>query len=260
MLSPIFIDHAPDLRVYRVPAYKDNYLWIVHHPDACLLVDPGEEAPMLKALETLSLKPDAILVTHKHWDHVSGVDPLAQRFNARVYAPHGISGCQAQQLVEDGRVLTFGELCVRVIALPGHTLEHVGYAIERADPPLVFVGDTLFGAGCGRMFEGEPAQMWQSIKHLLALPENTLVYCAHEYTRANLRFALEIEPDNLALVARARKVDLSAKATIPTSLALEMATNPFCRVRELAQGEKWQGMDEAALFGTLRRMKDNFQG
>ena len=213
---------------------------------------------MLQALQALELTPTAILVTHRHWDHVGGVDRLAERFAIPVFAPQGISGCTPTHSVRDKMQLSFGKLKLQVLALPGHTLEHVGYVITTADPPLAFVGDTLFGAGCGRMFEGTAAQMWQSISRLLALPDTTYVYCAHEYTRANMQFAHTIEPNNQALQQRMQQATHNQDATIPSNIALEKATNPFCRVPTLATQQAWRGMSEEQIFGKLRALKDNF--
>ena len=250
--------NQPPIHVTRVPAFKDNYLWIAKHPDACLLIDPGEAQPMLDTLNSLQLVPDAILITHRHWDHVDGVNAIANHYRIPVYAPKGVQRCRVDIQVTPPQTLTFGGLSVDVIDLAGHTDEHVGYVITKTKQPIVFVGDTLFGAGCGRLFDGNPERLWRSIEALLKLPDSTLVYCAHEYTRANLQFAHSIEPDNSALNQRIQHTSDNSLPTIPTTIGLEKATNPFCRTRLLAQTPAWQGKTPSQIFTQLRAMKDRF--
>ncbi|MFN3702509.1 hydroxyacylglutathione hydrolase [Thermomonas sp.] len=251
-----------DLRA--VPAFDDNYIWLLRDAEGrALVVDPGEAAPVLAALG--DVPPLAILLTHHHGDHVGGVADLLARWPATpVLAPHDDRIPQASQRVAGGDRVSVGDWHFDVLAVPGHTRSHVAYHGEG----LLFCGDTLFSLGCGRMFEGTPPQMHASLARLAALPGNTRVCCAHEYTLGNAAFALAVEPGNTALQARAETVRaLRAKGqpTLPTTLAEECACNPFLRcnvpaVRAAAEGHAGQPLDDAAaVFGALRAWKDGFR-
>jgi hydroxyacylglutathione hydrolase len=223
----------PTLAVTAVPAFDDNYLWLVHapaDPQQVLVVDPGDATAVKAALHAQGLVLAGILVTHHHGDHVGGVQALAAGADLPVFGPgnediegitHFVQGGDRVELPELG-------LSFAVLAVPGHTRGHIAYAGHGA----VFCGDTLFSGGCGRLFEGTPAQMYASLGALAALPPETQVYCAHEYTASNLRFALAVEPDNAALVAYADEVAAlraAGRATVPTTVARERAINPFLR-------------------------------
>jgi hydroxyacylglutathione hydrolase len=254
------------LHVVPLPALADNYIWLLHDDDGqAQVVDPGDAAPVEAALETRGLQLHAILLTHHHHDHIGGVDALLSRHTVPVYAPHDERISHATHRVGDGDVVRLGTPAARfdVIAVPGHTTTHIAYAGEG----VLLCGDTLFSMGCGRLFEGTPAQMLASLDRLSSLPGTTLVCCAHEYTAANGRFAQTIEPSNAALALRQQEVgDLRAhnQPSLPVPLATEQATNPFLRTDSdsvIAWSQR-QGIhgDRVARFAALRANKDVFAG
>lgn len=248
-----------------LPALADNYIWAVTGAGGnALIVDPGEARPVLEAMEQ-GLRPRAILVTHHHHDHTGAVQMLAERCGATVYAPADERIAVDCVRVGEGDTVDVDalDLTFRVIEVPGHTLSHVAFVGDG----LAFTGDTLFSLGCGRVFEGSHAQMFESLERLAALPSETRICCSHEYTLANAAFALSVEPGNLALierVAQARKARAEGAPTLPTSLASERQTNPFLRCRQAAvamraarqSGCDWS--DAVAVFSALRRWKDGF--
>lgn len=255
--------------VLHVRAFKDNYIWLVrgHSRSHALVIDPGDAQPVLEALPRLGLLPTAILCTHHHHDHVGGVPELRRHFTGvSVYGPmhEDIEGLTHP--LRDAELLHFTELGLhfQVLDIPGHTRGHIAYYGH----DLLFCGDTLFSAGCGRLFEGTAAQMHHSLARLSALPDNTQVYCGHEYTLANLRFALTVEPENhIALAYRDSAAALQAAGlpTVPSTLALERQINPFLRtsvtsVRSMAEKHAGQDLvDSVAVFTAIRRWKDNFR-
>lgn len=258
-----------DLTVLAVPAFKDNYLWLIHDGQHAAAVDPGDAAPILEALADHKLALTAILLTHHHADHIGGVPQLLARFKVPVYGPRndGI-GTLTHPLSEGDRVAVPGlDLELTVLDVPGHTRGHIAY-VRRTGAHWLFCGDTLFGGGCGRLFEGTPEQMVASLSKLAALPEDTLVYCAHEYTLSNLRFAEAVDPYNAAL--KLRIADDSARRaaglpTVPSNIGIEKATNPFLRhqeggiVRSLEQaGKLAPGAGPVHAFAALRAWKNNF--
>jgi hydroxyacylglutathione hydrolase len=256
----------PDFVVEPIPAFNDNYLWLLVHGSQAAVVDPGDAEPVLRRLEQRNLKLQAILVTHHHGDHVGGVAALARTTGARVYGPRGESiPARDVALGSDDRIDVLG-VAFDIIDVPGHTLGHIAYHA----PALrtLFCGDTLFGAGCGRLFEGSAAQMTDSLARLAALPADTRVYCAHEYTLSNLRFALAVEPGNAALRERqAREQDKRDRGlpTVPSTIALERATNPFLRVGEpevfaAAQAHAGRALAGAVdAFAVVREWKNGFR-
>lgn len=254
------------MHVVPLPALADNYIWLLHDEAGhAIVVDPGEAAPVEAALKERGLTLCAILLTHHHHDHIGGVDALLANHAVPVYAPHDERIKLTAHRVGDGDVVTLTQPAARfdVLAVPGHTTSHIAYAGEG----VLLCGDTLFSMGCGRLFEGTPAQMLASLDRLAALPGNLLVCCAHEYTAANGRFARTVEPDNTALAARQQEVaTLRAhdRPTLPVSLATEHATNPFLRTDSdavIAWGLR-QGVegDRIARFAALRAKKDVFSG
>ena len=229
------------LDVTAIPILDDNYVWLVTKGKRAVLVDPGEAAPVKRVLDALHVELEAILLTHHHDDHVGGVPELAAP-GLPVYASDHDSGriVGVTETVSDGRIITVLDETFTVMATPGHTLGAVCYYGSEA----VFTGDTMFSAGCGRLFEGSPEQMFDSLRALGELPEATRVYCGHEYTEKNLRFALTIEPDSRAINARRAVVaELRAEGqpSLPSSIAIERDINPFLRagtVAELAKRRK----------------------
>lgn len=216
------------IRVEAIPALRDNYVWALHDSHSAVLVDPGESAPILTWLARRGLTLTAILVTHHHADHVGGIAELLARHPVPVFGP--TRGAVTAQPVHEGQVLALPGLAarLRVMDTPGHTLDHVCYVGHGH----LFCGDTLFSCGCGRLFEGTPAEMHASLTRIAQLPGDTLVHCAHEYTLANIAFAQEVEPDNPALGQRQAQALQSRKAglpTLPVPLWLERDTNPFLR-------------------------------
>ena len=255
------------MEVLAVPAFQDNYLWLLHD-DArrAWVVDPGDPAPIEAALEAHGLTLSGVLITHHHFDHTGGALELAERHRCPIYGPVNSPFKGITDPLEDGSTLTLGSTRFTVLTVPGHTLDHIAY--YSAEAGLLFCGDTLFAGGCGRMFEGTAPQMHGSLARLAALPGDTAVYCAHEYTLANLRFAKAVEPDNAALLARIKEAEALRAAgtpTVPTTIALERATNPFLRteapgVRQAlaAQDEDLQTAEPSACFAALRSWKDRF--
>ena len=225
--------------IIRISAFKDNYIWLLRKGALAIVVDPGDAAPVLKTLRQQNLQLSAILITHHHQDHQGGIaDLLLHSLQALVFGPAAEFITALNQPLRGGEVIKLPDfgLDIQVLAIPGHTLGHLAYYLNGC----LFCGDTLFGGGCGRIFEGTMAQMFDSLSRLAALPDDTQVYCAHEYTEANLRFALAVEPGNSAVQARLKSViaqRAQGLATVPFSLALEQATNPFLRCLGLGSGE-----------------------
>lgn len=250
--------------IIRIPAFKDNYIWLLRKGAAAVVVDPGDAGPVLDVLDRQGLTLTAILITHHHADHQGGVAGLLARYPAPVFGPAHESITALSRPLHGGETIALPELgcAFAVIAVPGHTLGHLAYH----GAGCLFCGDTLFTAGCGRVFEGTMAQMLASLERLAALPEQTAVYCAHEYTQANLRFALAADPGNPLLQQRASEVAAvraQGGATVPSTLALEKATNPFLRCGEpalvAAAGSRGtQANDPLAVFTALREWKNVF--
>lgn len=255
------------LTITPIPAYDDNYIWLItgEGPDA-FVVDPGDAAPVLTVLRERQLNLAGILITHHHFDHVGGLQQLREAFSPAVYGPDNPAIDGLDKIVRQGdKVDVLGE-AFTVMTVPGHTLDHIAY-FHDVEQPLLFCGDTLFAGGCGRIFEGTPAMMHDSLQSLASLPGNTRVYCAHEYTLANLAFARAVEPANAALLARIAADEATRAAgepTVPSTLSLELATNPFLRCAEaslkdsLREQNRLENEDSTAVFATVRGWKDSF--
>jgi hydroxyacylglutathione hydrolase len=257
------------LEVSPLRAFSDNYLWLIRAPDdrrGAVVVDPGDAQPVEDALARDGLALRAILVTHHHADHVGGVRALAAKFGAPVFGPaRERLPCDAQP-IDDGDVVSLADLGLefRVMAVPGHTLGHVAYHGHGA----LFCGDTLFSAGCGRLFEGTAQQMLASLDRIAALPDDTRVYCAHEYTLSNLRFAAAVEPGNadvLETLDAVRELRARDGITLPSTLGRERRINPFLRCREpavraAAEAHAGNPLPAAAdVFAVVRAWKDGFR-
>lgn len=250
--------------VLPIPAFNDNYIWLIIKQQQAIIVDPGDAKPVIHALQQHQLKLNAILVTHWHADHTNGIKELLQTYpEAIVFGPQH-EKIPAEQLVEDNQVFTVAGMDFKTLAVPGHTLEHVAY--YQADQHWLFPGDTLFAAGCGRVFEGSNQQMLDSLQRLSSLPEKTKIFCAHEYTLSNLAFALAVEPSNQAISKRiqaCQKLRQNNHPTLPSTLKEEFISNPFLRLKEseVIQSAQKQGAsasDELSVFGAIREWKNNF--
>ena len=256
--------------IIPLSAFSDNYIWLITNGADAIVVDPGQAAPVLNALNQRALKLTAILLTHHHQDHVGGVAELVSQTGAMVYGPAGevLPLCDVA-LVEGDLVSDTGlQLFLSVLDVPGHTAGHIAYAGHVAGQPVLFCGDTLFAAGCGRLFEGTPAQMDTSLAKLAALPVATAVYCAHEYTLSNMRWARAVEPDNQPLQvwqARAEQQRAEGQPTLPSSIGQELSCNPFLRARQASVAQAAASWAKRPLdtpvevFAALREWKNNFR-
>jgi len=256
---------AKNLNVTAIPAFADNYIWLLTAGGTdCAVVDPGDAEPVLAVLEEQGLDLRYILLTHHHPDHIGGVGDLLEQHAAEVFAPDDRRIRFAQHTCAEGDRVRLPALEVefRVLEIPAHTRTHIAFYGENA----LFCGDTLFSIGCGMLFEGSPEDMQQSLDKLAALPATTRVYCAHEYTQSNCNFALQVEPDNAALKARAAEVNhlrATGRITLPSTLADELAANPFMRTRAesvLASARKIdpEAMPGSSAMAIIRAWKDRF--
>jgi hydroxyacylglutathione hydrolase len=253
------------MEIVPVPALRDNYIWLLRQGRYAAVVDPGDAAPVTRYLAAHGLTLSAILVTHHHADHTGGVAELKASGSVAVFGPAAEDISEIDIGVREGTSVRIPgiELALAVLDVPGHTRGHVAYY----GPSALFCGDTLFGCGCGRLFEGTAAQMWDSLSKIAALPDATRVYCAHEYTSANIDFALAVEPDNASLLARTahvRSLRAQGLPTLPSTLGEERSTNPFLRagVPAVALAATRHGGRPVELpgevFAALRAWKDGF--
>jgi hydroxyacylglutathione hydrolase len=252
------------LDITAIPALQDNYIWAIHDDRHAAVVDPGDAAPVLAFLNASGLQLDAILCTHRHADHIGGVAGLREVYNVPVYGRrHPNNPHVTHELREGDRLkLAVPAIVFDIIEIPGHLDDHIAYIA----PGILFCGDVLFGAGCGRNFEGTPKQLHHSLQRLAQLPDSTRVYCAHEYTAANLRFAQACEPDNPAVNQRAsitQQLRAANKITLPSTIALEKATNPFlrCTQPEIILTLQHRGLNdtsELGVFTAMRAWKNHF--
>lgn len=257
------------MKIHPIKAFSDNYIWAIHDETSnkIIVVDPGDAVPVIQYLEQNNLSLDAIIITHYHNDHIGGVERLKNQYHCHVYGSSydDLSFCDT--LLSEGDLVSLlnGQLNFQIKHVPGHTLGHIAYYDESKQ--LLFCGDTLFRAGCGRMFEGEPEQFHQSLMTLAKLPTETLVYCTHEYTLSNLKFARYIEPENTDIETlsndceKLRKLD---KVTLPSSIGSERQTNPFFRCHILTVAQRINQLasrndkQDFEIFASMRRLKDNF--
>jgi hydroxyacylglutathione hydrolase len=256
------------MNLSALPAFADNYIWMLHDGTQAVVVDPGDAAPVVQALDTQGLQLAGILVTHHHADHVGGVDALRPRLRGRVWGPARERIPAPFVPLHDGDTLDVLGLRFRVLDVPGHTAGHIAYVQEGAtEAPLLFCGDTLFSAGCGRLFEGTPAQMHTSLSRLAALPADTRVCCTHEYTLSNLRFAAAVEPGNAqraAHEAHCQALRGQGQSTLPSRIGLERQINPFLRCTEpaviaAARAQGADGEDAVTVLAALREWKNRYR-
>jgi hydroxyacylglutathione hydrolase len=261
--------HVTPINVRPVRAFSDNYIWLIESPNAerrLVAVDPGEAAPVIAELQRSGSSLAAILLTHHHPDHIGGVPELLQHGAVPVIGPDDTRIAHRTRTVKDGERCEMPDLGLvfEILQVPGHTLSHIAFWGHGA----LFCGDTLFSAGCGRMFEGTPTQMNASLNRLSHLPPETRMYCGHEYTAANLRFALTVDPANSAALEYQDKVDRlrrDGSPSLPSTMALEIRVNPFLRCDDpvvVSAAEKHAGKtlaEPAAVFGALRAWKDQFR-
>ena len=246
-----------------VPIYQDNYVWLIQSGEATWVVDPGDHEPVLAALAQHRRSLDGILVTHHHWDHITGIAPLLEHYgNVPVYGP---AGALISHPVREGNRVLLGKLTAQVWETPGHTRDHVSFYLPQAG--ALFCGDTLFSAGCGRLFDGTMEQLYASLRRIAALPGATRIYCTHEYTLANLNFALAVEPANADLKRRREEaiaLRRSGQPTLPAELAWELRINPFLRTQhsEVRASVKKEAdlteNDDFLIFRELRMWKNRY--
>lgn len=250
-----------------LPAFSDNYIWMLHDGQRALVVDPGDADVVLEALKRLSLRLETILVTHHHADHTGGVDALRESTGAAVYGPLTETMPEPIRRLSGGDKVQAMGLTFDVIDVPGHTSGHIAYYGAQAQgTPLLFCGDTLFSGGCGRLFEGTPVQMLTSLRTLASLPSQTRVCCTHEYTLSNLKFARAVEPNNAALIEYQKQCVALREANIPTlpsSIAQELQINPFLRSDQAEVIKAAQKLDPTAsepvgVFTAIRQWKNTF--
>ena len=256
-------------QIHPIPAFSDNYIWAIHDDNSQQLavVDPGDASPVLDYIDENDLALSHILITHHHPDHIGGLNRLVEEFNPVVYGPEPSNIKGISQFLHEGDQFRLFDRDFEIFEVPGHTLDHIAYFSDDETHPLVFCGDTLFAAGCGRLFEGTPAMMMGSLSKLMKLNPKSAVYCSHEYTMANLKFALAADGDNQELQERVileqQKRD-SGIPTLPSTIAVELATNPFLRCDDSAVQERVlaqsgnKNSDTTEIFAALRSWKDNF--
>jgi len=261
---PNLSNTAPNVCMFA--CLSDNYGYLVHHAasNSTICIDSPDPSKILEKANSLGWTITHILNTHWHADHAGGNEKIQKETGCRILGPKEVSSrlnAPLNETLSGGETLEFGDLQIQVLATPGHTLEHISYYIPSHN--IAFVGDTLFALGCGRMFEGQPEMFWNSLKTIRALPDETQIYCAHEYTLANLEFALSIDPENTDLKnygTKLKELRAADKPTIPTNLGMEKLTNPFLRADNPVFAN-FLGMNRDAsenVFAHIRKMKDNF--
>ncbi len=255
---------ASELVIEPIPAHADNYIWLIHRGgEACAVVDPGDDTPVLEVLRARGFELCAILLTHHHWDHSDGIPGLLAQFDVPVYGPDDRRLGDWCQACHEGDRVTIPalDLALDVFDIPAHTRSHIAFHGHG----LAFTGDTLFSIGCGRLFEGTPDDMQRAMDKLATLPPETKVYCGHEYTVSNCAFALQVEPDNPALAERATQAEAlreNGQVTLPSRLGDELAANPFMRTREpavvaAARRRDPEATPGASTMGVIRAWKDH---
>ena len=251
-------------KITAVSALKDNYIWIIHDNKYAVIVDPGETAPVMVFLDTHGLQPNSILCTHRHADHIGGIAELRKVYNVPVYGRRHTNNPHITHDLHEGDNLKLDpfNITFTILEIPGHLNDHIAYYA----PMILFCGDVLFGGGCGRNFEGSLAQLHHSLQRLAQLPGNTHVYCAHEYTSANLRFAMTCEPSNMEIQQRitaTQQLRVANRPSLPSTVLLENSTNPFlrCTQPEIIRTLQQSGLTDASeisVFSALRKWRNSF--
>ena len=252
------------LSVEPIKAYTDNYIWLVSTNEGSIVVDPGESKEILNLIDTNKIDLKGVLITHHHYDHTNGLLDLANKMNLEVYGPKSIEGIN--NIVKESDKFSLIGIDFEVIEIPGHTLDHLAFYSSSNKEPILFCGDTLFAGGCGRVFEGTFEQMFKSLKKISNYPKETKIFCGHEYTLSNLKFALEVDEDNKELAdeyINVKKLISSDIPSLPTNLNKELKVNPFLRCNEINIKNKVIDKfdiidDELEIFTALRKWKDNF--
>ncbi len=254
------------IQIIAIPAFEDNYIWLMHNGTHAIVVDPGDASPVISTLRLLHLELDSIFITHHHHDHIDGVSALLEMYpDAQTYAPKNEQYAFKHQAVSEPDIIRNKTLDIdlAVIDLPGHTLGHVAYYINTQQQKWLFCGDTLFGAGCGRLFEGTAEQLFNSLQKLVTLPADTQVYCTHEYTLTNIAFAMTLEPSNHALQQRQLETMELRKQhipSLPSNMAVELATNPFlrCDSVEIQSMAQLKNASKLQVFSKIRELRNHY--
>ena len=252
------------LSVEPIKAYTDNYIWLVSTNEGSIVVDPGESEEILNLIDSNKIDLKGVLITHHHYDHTNGLLDLTNKINLEVYGPKKIEGIN--NIVKESDKFSLIGIDFEVIEIPGHTLDHLAFFSSNNKDPILFCGDTLFAGGCGRVFEGTFEQMFKSLKKISNYPKKTKIFCGHEYTLSNLKFALEVDEDNKQLAdeyINVKKLISSDIPSLPTNLNKELKLNPFLRCNEINIKNKVIDKfdiidDELEIFTALRKWKDNF--
>ena len=252
------------MKINHLDAFSDNYIWTMESEGKIAIADPGDAKPVHEYIKKTGYVLTDVLITHHHWDHTDGINALYERWQCDVIGPAKHSANPIAHLstgLVEGDIFQFADMPVEILHTPGHTLDMINYYLPSEN--ILFTGDTLFSLGCGRVFEGTKDMMSQSVSKISALPDETIIYCSHEYTQANGKFALSVDADNQMLISRINEVELlikQGKPSIPTNLKLEKQTNPFLRASSPAIQNKLglKNASEAELFAALRAAKDNF--
>ena len=252
------------LSVEPIKAYTDNYIWLVSTNEGSIVVDPGESKEILNLVDSNKIDLKGVLITHHHYDHTNGLLDLTNKMNLEVYGPKKIQGIN--NIVKESDKFSLIGIDFEVIEIPGHTLDHLAFYSSNNKDPILFCGDTLFAGGCGRVFEGTFEQMFKSLKKISNYPKETKIFCGHEYTLSNLKFALEVDKDNKDLINEFNNVEKLISSdipSIPTNLNKELKINPFLRCNDINIKNKVIDKfdiidDELEIFTALRKWKDNF--
>ncbi len=250
-----------------ISAFNDNYIWLIQSDKGNVVIDPGDAKPVIKFCEKENIIIDHIIITHHHYDHTGGVLGLKKNIRGQVIGPKNSNIAGIDKFVRDGDKFSIIGLSFDVLEVPGHTLDHLAFFASSNKRNILFCGDTIFSGGCGRVFEGTFSQMYDSICKLMDLPKNTEIYCAHEYTYSNLKFALEVEPNNENIKNYINDVEIKSKQnipTIPTTLESELKINPFLRFNKIelreSMQDKYPNINDASskkVFEILRQWKDS---